>query len=402
MPARDPNSSTPYVQMLLQANFFMPMMTVGDIQRQYMNMLPDSDFFEAFPCSHERGLLAFMHITPLAELAKQENSLTLSNYRDTHNDPSKWADKNKELVMESKNYVANLDNKMDVIHPRMFDIVSLAPPGKLFQSMKQHYKGKEIPVNCYNLEDFQYRHNISPQTWIDLHDPECGTLSVAHFLPSSAIDDKGFPSHKQQRKCLSMSMFFRAWQLLKRLKRTICALDFSYDLIDSFLAEYEYFLEDSNIEPMKPWNFCILFVDECIKENANQYKAGKECILFVEMEKRRESCYKIVAASRPAKSATTTQPVTTQPTTDSKKANNKRPASNNNSKSNAPKNAVKGYCWFFNENNDCRSKAASGGCVSRNTYYRHKCHVSIGGDKYCDGDHPACKHKEATESKRRR
>ena len=378
-------------------------MTVGDAMRTFN--LSEEDFHEAFPCSHERGMLSYMHIIPVYELAKKESELNLSNYNMAHSDPRTVTERNKEKILEPKEFnVPFTDNKVDKFHPRLFEIVAIASPGDLFLQMQQHYKGHELPVSCYQLQDFKFKYNLSAQTWIDLHNPKCGNLSVSHFLPSIQFDDKGHPLHKQSRRANNMGQFFTAWRLLKTLKRLICALDLSYDLIDAFMAQYEYFIGDPNIEPMKPETFCMMFIDDCIKDNANLYSNGQKCLDFVGMETIRSNCYKSVASSRPSKPATVVQAAAATPSSSAQAKNdgNKRAAP----ASRAPKNAVKGYCSFYNADDKCRSKTQPGGCVSKNVYYRHRCSFEVSSGEHCGGEHPAFRHKEETSgssgSKRRR
>ena len=326
-----------------------------------------------------------------------------------HSDPSTIADKNKVKILEPKEHNTPFtDNRVDKLHPRLFEILAINSPTELFLLMQQHYKGHEMPVNCYQIQEFQFKYNLSAQTWIDLHNPKCGTLSVSHFLPSIHFDDKGNPSHKQVRKPNNMGQFFTAWRLLKTLKRLICALDLSYDLVDAFMAQYEYFMGDPAIEPLRPETFCIMFIDECIKSNANYFSNNQKCLDFAGMEVIRNACYKTVASSRPSKPATAVQASAAAPAASDQAKNsntNKRAAPT----SRAPKDAVKGYCSFYNTDDKCRSRPQSGGCVSKNVYYRHKCSYETSAGEYCGGDHPAFRHKDKTSgssgssgSKRRR
>ena len=220
-------------------------MTVFEAKSKFQ--LTDEDFFEAFPLSHQRDLLTFMNVTAIKDLVKEEMNLKKTIWREKQNDPYLSTLDNLAYITRDKEYGKCIDNKTTILHERLLDIVSLNEPGVNFQVMAYHYKGAAHPIKDYKLSAFWYDHRIAPATWLKLHDPGCTDLSIRMLLPEPVMDEKGNITSKAARKCKSMGHFFVSWHLLKLIRRTVCALDYSMEVVDAFMAKHEYFLDSPTI-----------------------------------------------------------------------------------------------------------------------------------------------------------
>ena len=352
--------------------------------------LTDQDFYEAFPLMHQRDLLTFMSVTQIKDLVREETNLKKNVWKDKQNDPYLSVLDNLTYLSRNKEYEKCVDNKTSIVHERMLDIVSLNEPGEMFQIMAHHYKGASYPIKDYKLSAYWYDHRISPQTWLKLHDPGCTDFSIRMLLPECFVDEKGNITSKATRKCKSMGVFFVSWQLLKVIKRTICALDYSMEVVDAFMAKHEYFIGNTAITGSLPVQyFCLNFVDRCLVRTAAHYKDKSGCLTKLELQQILQDC---TEAAAPVKAVTTAS----SSTHTGSRPSNKRQNTQSSDKVEPPKK-VNGYCGFYNAPSGCRAKfKEKGGCRSGNNnfFYRHKCFEKVEGDKLCNGDHPAYKHEE--------
>ena len=269
----------------------------------------EEEFRHVFPYlsagDSEGNLLDDYSISTIAEVAKDNmDAKKRLNARSVALD--KQLLNNLNLVTKGKKWSKHWDDRKTRLHPVRFDRFPLTNSQELFVMAAHHFADKKInllSVKHYDLASLNLPNTICDKGFDEAHKPGSQGITMKFFLKENFEKQKGATKWALVNnddgdqvpqstiafiEVDSMEKFHHAFFCLKIVKFRATPWDRSLEVVELYLIDVQWFaknpLNNGFHRYISQGQFCAMFVDFCLHDNAQRFEAKKEHIGSREMD----------------------------------------------------------------------------------------------------------------------